>query len=404
MKTKLFLTVLFAGIYFAGTAQWATQANVPIKAGQESAVSYKGSVYVFGGHTVTSAESDSLFIFNQAGNYWAVGALIPSPTRGAAAALGNDSLIYCFSGYYGSSNTDSCYSYNPRTNVWKGIKPIPTGVWYAAAATAPSGRIYVFGGEKNSGLYNLVQIYNPVNNTWSTGAPMPAEALGEAAVTAKNGKIYVIGGYNTGSGVIDSVQIYDPVGDTWSRGTPMPTARHQFAYGIDQNNIIYCVGGKTAYGNMGKPFYNVVERYDAYTDTWLADGPMLPHGLGEVAGACVNNGMNVLGGVDSTNGYFNWNYRLDIAPSSILSVNAKNNLTLYPNPSNGKITILMDGNGQNVNLRITDIAGQTCYTQTWSNVTGGATKQIDLGGLSKGIYFVQCISGNNTIVKKLLLQ
>lgn len=404
MKTKLFLTVLFAGIYFAGSAQWTTQANVPIMAGQESSVTHpNGNVYVFGGYSALSNESDSLFIFNQSGNSWSVGALIPNPTRGAASALGNDSLIYCISGYYNSDYTDSCYSYNTKTNAWKSITPIPTPVWYAAAATAPSGKIYVFGGENNTGNYDLVQIYNPVNNTWSSGTPLPAAVLGEAAVTAKNGKIYVIGGMGN-TNVIDSVQIYDPVADTWSRGALMPTARHEFAYGIDQNNIIYCIGGKTAYGNNTEPYLNVVERYDAYTDTWVSDGPILPHGLGETTGAFVNNGINVFGGTDSANGYDNWNYRLDIAPTLVLPISAGTRFNVYPNPSTGNVTIAMDGSGQDVNIHITDMAGQTCYTQTWNNVTNGAAKQIDLSGLSKGIYFVQCISGNNTTVKKLILQ
>jgi len=79
-------------------------------------------------------------------------------------------------------------------------------------------------------------------------------------------------------------------------------------------------------------------------------------------------------------------------------INVENNLTLFPNPSDGIITI--QGTSQNDNLIITNQLGQTILaTKTELGKT-----EINISNESPGIYFVQINSENSRVIKKLILQ
>jgi N-acetylneuraminic acid mutarotase len=398
MKTKLLFTAWIVAASLNGYSQWVAKANVPIMAGQEIAVAHpNGNIYIIGSYNL-APPTDSVMVYNQASNTWSHGTPLPYKTRGAAACLGNDSLIYVFGGYNGS-DMDSAYKYNTKTKVWTKLKNMPSGSWYGAAATAPTtGNIIVFGGENS---LNLVQIYNTTLNSWSSGTNIPVGVEAPGAVTASNGKMYVIGGL--AGTVIDSVQVYDPVLNSWSRGKPMPTKRLQFGYAVDENGKINCVGGKQFGGNNGKPFFNVYEIYDPVTDTW-STGPILPHGLGECTAACINFGINVFGGCDSATGYDSWNYRLAIAGNSVATITGNEGFKVYPNPAVGEVTIWISANGEeNATIRISDMMGHICYTQNIT-VSNKTLKTIDMSSFSKGVYFIQYTTSKSNLVKKLVLQ
>lgn len=75
------------------------------------------------------------------------------------------------------------------------------------------------------------------------------------------------------------------------------------------------------------------------------------------------------------------------------------NMVVYPNPSNGKITISgVKGNHQ---VKITDVLGHVVYNET---VTEIANKQIDISGES-GIYFISIQNElGDTTTKKIVLE
>jgi N-acetylneuraminic acid mutarotase len=405
MNTKLFLTSLMLGASVCAYSQWTQQANIPQKIAQEGAVAHpNGNVYVFAGYDTTNTEVDSLFIFNQLANTWSRGAVLPHSLRAMGYALGPDSLIYSMSGTDAINYTDSCYSYNTKTNKWTAIAVIPTPVWYPAAATGSNGKIYVFGGENPGPSYHN-QVYDPKTNTWDSAANLPQALLGESAIAAANGKIYLMGGMDSNSVVTDSVEVFDPVANTWSYAAHMPTARHQFGYAIDENGDIYCIGGKTQYGNENEPFLNVVEIYHPSSNTWTM-GDTLPHGLGELAAAGVNNGINVFGGVDSATGHASsYNYRINVISDGVAPIVSTVGFSVYPNPSSGVFNItITKASTDNVTVRVMDVMGQVCYNQSWNGIKAGNSRTVDLSGFSKGMYFMEFTSDNTKTVKKLIIQ
>jgi PKD repeat protein len=81
-------------------------------------------------------------------------------------------------------------------------------------------------------------------------------------------------------------------------------------------------------------------------------------------------------------------------------ITERNEITLYPNPSKGKIWIETGSTEQNMKVEIVDLTGQIVY-QTESNTLG--MQQFDLSELNSGIYFVCIDLKHKQHFKKLII-
>lgn len=77
---------------------------------------------------------------------------------------------------------------------------------------------------------------------------------------------------------------------------------------------------------------------------------------------------------------------------------------LYPNPSNGKITLdFFSENPGDFTLRVMDILGQTLISSQNNSSLGLNTKEIDLSSLAKGVYMIGLkLDGNSEELLKLI--
>jgi PKD repeat protein len=80
---------------------------------------------------------------------------------------------------------------------------------------------------------------------------------------------------------------------------------------------------------------------------------------------------------------------------------SSNNTSIFPNPSNGTITILNTSNSDKLEVVITNALGQIVISETANN-----TNQIiiDLGKASKGIYYAKVTSNAGSQLFKLILE
>jgi len=78
-------------------------------------------------------------------------------------------------------------------------------------------------------------------------------------------------------------------------------------------------------------------------------------------------------------------------------------LLVYPNPNRGDFTVAI--NQLHVeNIKITNVLGQVLYNENPNNASGGITRQINLQGVSKGLYFLQVLSSEGTLNKKIIIE
>jgi hypothetical protein len=76
-------------------------------------------------------------------------------------------------------------------------------------------------------------------------------------------------------------------------------------------------------------------------------------------------------------------------------------VNVYPNPTDGLVTITIKSKTDNVSVRIFDIEGQMILNEEWSG--SEINRNIDFGIYKSGIYTIQVITGDEVINTKLIL-
>jgi hypothetical protein len=84
--------------------------------------------------------------------------------------------------------------------------------------------------------------------------------------------------------------------------------------------------------------------------------------------------------------------------------NAEPGIMLYPNPATGVLNIDITNGGKELDLFLVDVRGQTVYKESFTNIPREFTHQIDVSGLSRGVYFVELVNSKKVVIKKIILQ
>ena len=80
-----------------------------------------------------------------------------------------------------------------------------------------------------------------------------------------------------------------------------------------------------------------------------------------------------------------------------------NSFELFPNPSNGRFTLKLDAEIENLRVSVYDLTGRNVYEFQWRDQSKAQT--LSLQHLSNGVYYVQVRSGNQFFgVKPIVIQ
>jgi hypothetical protein len=91
------------------------------------------------------------------------------------------------------------------------------------------------------------------------------------------------------------------------------------------------------------------------------------------------------------------------ACTGIVENNSSVNMSIYPNPTNGKVTLTISGINENVKLSVITTNGQVIYADEFYAIYNGTIRQIDLSAFPKGIYFIKLANDNIVNVKKVVV-
>ena len=81
------------------------------------------------------------------------------------------------------------------------------------------------------------------------------------------------------------------------------------------------------------------------------------------------------------------------------------NLNVFPNPSEGKINLSFNMNDiQQVKVDVVSLTGQVVYSENSDNFKGHFERQLDLTGLSKGVYMLRLTSDKGITNKKIIIR
>jgi len=76
------------------------------------------------------------------------------------------------------------------------------------------------------------------------------------------------------------------------------------------------------------------------------------------------------------------------------------NFKMYPNPSEAIINLKSNRFSETIGISVYNLQGQLVITE--ENTPSNETIQVDIYNLTKGIYFVKIVSGENTVIKRLI--
>lgn len=89
-------------------------------------------------------------------------------------------------------------------------------------------------------------------------------------------------------------------------------------------------------------------------------------------------------------------------PSEVSNVEVNNQFDIYPNPTNGKININFASVPASLEkITVTNMVGQKVYEQNAANTV---IYNIDITGMSKGVYFVQCHFTEGVVTRKIVVE
>ncbi len=94
-----------------------------------------------------------------------------------------------------------------------------------------------------------------------------------------------------------------------------------------------------------------------------------------------------------------------VYPASVNDVFSKENVLIYPNPSDGKIFVNSNiNNMEEMNIIVSTITGAEVFRREYKNINGEFKATLDLEHLAKGTYTIKMQSNRGSVLQKIVLQ
>lgn len=144
-------------------------------------------------------------------------------------------------------------------------------------------------------------------------------------------------------------------------------------------------------GGMEQDYSSVITSPDYYDIYATAE-----NSCGSYQGSAVLLGMQAsdCGGLSTT--------RQQVAGAGALFGQDNSRLSVYPNPTQGLLTIQLPDSFDvaHTYIRVVDVTGRSLQTK----IAGSFAPSVNMAGLGRGIYFVEIFDGKRSLVKKIIRQ
>jgi N-acetylneuraminic acid mutarotase len=229
-------------------------------------------------------------VVNSLFGQWQLGPSLNMARQGASAVTWNGS-IYVFGGKTENSILlNTVENFDPNTGIWDETTVMPFNEpRFNASAVLFNGHIYLIGGRNSSNdVLKKVEKYDPVQNSWQEVHEMRREREGHSAVIY-NSKIYVFGGARQNGDLVEVIEYYDDQVDEWEETNfemTFPRAAH---FSVVVNDTFYMFGG-FYFGPTNSTFFLPA------SDTVWFSGPQLITARGNGATTQLGDSVFIMGG------------------------------------------------------------------------------------------------------------
>ena len=295
--------------------------------------------------------------------------------------------------------------YDEATMTWTS-QPSTDNRFYSSAVT--DGNIAIFAGGlvmnptpssilDGFSLSDAYEIYDSQTDTWSTGTLPPNGARAKISACHCDGYFLFVGGalnHNIASSRID---IYD--GANWTTQNLISSARAVEDCAVAGNKILFAGGliHDLNFHHGGSFIFSTVNVFDPQTQSFtqtnltrpLMDFRMASYGRR----AAASPGVSFPGSVYTA--YNEVQVYEDASWVNTISENNNEKVSIYPNPTNNKISVSIENNINGaLKTEIFDILGNRLLVSTENT--------INLENFSNGIYLIKVIHNNEVSEFKVL--
>lgn len=380
-----------------------------------------GTTYILGGEAGSGGGGGSGGYDCGAGGGGAGGGYISIQSM-VSITIGATGVITCNGGNGGSDGTGNCGGGGGGSggSIWLasptitnngmitanggigGASMVPGNPYYGTGANGSVGRIRLDlnGSLLGSGTMTpasndlAILVVNPVviDETCfgDMNASIDANATGNGPLSyawAPSGNTAIISGLATGA---YSVTVTDQLGCTTTATATVtePTALSLTIVGVDETTAAANDGSATATGNGGTP---------SYTYSWMPSGGNSATATGLDAGTYTCT-------LTDANGCTTTQTVTIGTMSGIETANGNANVSIFPNPSNGPVQLLVEmKDAAVVRAEVYNTLGEIVLTKTFGSTTS-LNETLDLSALPSGMYSIRVTVGENQVSSNVILQ
>lgn len=290
---------------------WKESAALPRPVAGYMAGVVHGNLMIAGGSYWENGikhRTDLVQCFNPDANTWRYGNPLPQPRSDAAAATLRDRM-YIFGGI--SENTPQSNALVLEDERWNVLPDaaLPEPRLYPSAI-ASGNYVYLFGGMIRQGdfrtISNTFWRWQPGSAGWESLPSFPGLPRIHSAMAELNGDVYVFGGAAAGSHGVENrndVYKYDPVNNDWMRLPALPIANRSWSAVSLGGRILLLAGYTSGFAR---------EVYLYHPRNSLHPVSPLPRGLADIKFFRIGNQLVGAGGEVEHKKRGEWTFRAQL--------------------------------------------------------------------------------------------
>ena len=401
MKNNYALLLLLLTSFSVTAQKWTEVASLPDSVyARNHPITFSLDGYGYFGtgynHDDTTLVFDDFYKYDPDKNEWSAMEPFPGEPRGfgygattngkAYAGFGLGYVFDSTRGRYAGIPYGDLWSFDPISEKWTELATCPCIPRWHPAFVAVGDKVFVgLGGAATGNLKDWWE-YDITRNSWSQKPDFPGVRRHHPYYFAIDSLVYV--GFGHGQGIFKDFYCYNPRTEQWKQISDLPSegrvAGQQFSHGGKG----YVISGQ------GEDHRNLDSgefwMYDAELDTWESR-PAHP-GTGRWAPGTfvIKDKLYFVSGYTTVNMKDMWVY--DLPSTSTVGIKPQSfeeGWTIYPNPSNGEITL--KGVPFGSDIQVFNSVGQMVLSQKMNS------ERLSLSQLPGGTYLVKGQQENGAV-------
>lgn len=344
------------------------------------------------GSNFSGAPTKAFYKYDPSSDLWTIMSDFPGTARSFAIGTVYDSKGYLGFGASQFSYLNDLWSYDPVADNWTQLASCPCAGRRHPSFIAVDSAIYVGLGDGQAGNLKDWWKYSIPNDSWTSLPDLPGLPRHHPFHFSVNGQVYAGLGHGS-SGIYADWYKLDVSNDTWTAMQNFPGEARVAGTQINHADKGYVLSGDG--DDHGTMLTGQFWEYEHSTDSWTQLTAHPGYSRWAPGSFLVNDTLYFFGGLNRRTNTLEISMYAYPMTSTVGLEESEQHLNLYPNPASDWVRI--ESNHSFDQFRLINAQGQMIMEEK-------ASKQLDLSGLSPGIYFLQVIRAGQTIGQQKLLK